>query len=63
MFIIIYILYSKHCNCIVLNSTIVIYNYSQHFYDLYIVVIPRKQILTNFYNFVKFTNFNEFLNL
>ena len=33
-FIIICSLYSIHCNCIVLNSTIVTYNYSQHCYDL-----------------------------
>ena len=32
--ILIYSLCSIHCNCIVLNSTIVTYNYSQHFYDL-----------------------------
>ena len=31
---IIYSLYSIHCDCIVLNSTIVTSNFSQHFYDL-----------------------------
>jgi len=58
-----YSLYSIHCNRIVLNSTIVTYNYSHTFMISSDSVILRKRILTNFKNFPKFANFNEFKNL
>ena len=51
----VYSLYSIHCNCIVLNSTIVTYNYS-----LKLFLISSDTKIKNFKKFGKFANFNEF---